>query len=537
MQQSSDGLSLERWLGVLRRRGLWILLCCVLAGTAAYGLSKHQIKKYTGTASLIFKSNQLTQQIAGLPTTVSVQAQQNSNIRLVQVGDMAAKTARKLGQGLTQQKVSQSLSVAQQGETNIAGESSIINVSASATSPTLAAAIANTYVEQFVVEQQTSNHQYFASALATVRKQLAALPPKQRLRGAGITLQNREQNLKLLANLQYGGVQLAQSAAVPTRPSSPRTLRNTLIGGTLGLLLGLGLALLLEYLDRRIKEPEELESIYRSPLLGVVPNGTSLALSARTTPDTPLAPPPPAAAEAFSLILAHLRSFNAERDMRTVLVTSASSGAGATTIALYLAEAAAKSGSRTLLLEMDLRRPTLAEHLCLQPRLGARDVLIDATLLSEAAQSINLQTPVDHGVTTRPTLDIVTADSAGSPAPAELIMSHTVETLLERAKSTYDLVVIDSPPLTAVSDAFPILGKADGIIVVSSIGRDRTDTARELHQVLDRSAAPLLGVIANRGKSKSRNSYHYPKKETTPSAAVTTNGVVSPGEPRLTTEV
>ena len=139
----------------------------------------------------------------------------------------------------------------------------MVDVSATATSPALAAAIANTYTSQFVKEQQSANRQYFKSALALVNKQLAALSSKQIAGGDGLQLQDRAQTLSLLAELGYSNVQVAQEALAPTSPSSPKTKRHTILGALLGLLLGLGLAFLLERLDRRIKGPEDLEAIYQ----------------------------------------------------------------------------------------------------------------------------------------------------------------------------------------------------------------------------------------------------------------------------------
>ena len=161
------------------------------------------------------------------------------------------------------------------------GESNIVNVSATATSPVLAADIANTYTEQFVKEQQNSNHAYYASALKLVNKQLAALSPKEKAGTAGLALQDRAQSLGMLAELRNGNVEVAQAATVPTSPSSPKTSRNTALGAVLGLLLGLGLAFLLERLDRRIREPKDLEAIYGLPLLGVVPESQALSRSAK----------------------------------------------------------------------------------------------------------------------------------------------------------------------------------------------------------------------------------------------------------------
>ena len=226
VQQGSETLNLEQALGVLRRRLPLIVLCVVVVAGAAYGYSKHQTKQYTATASLAFGENSLSQQIAGLPATSSnnLVAQQNSNLELVRLGDMAAKTASQLGHGLTEERVAGDLSIAG------AGESNVVDVSATATSPALASAIANTYVRQFVKEQQISNRLYFKSALTLVNKQLAALSPRQRVGPDGVELQDRAQTLGLLAELNYGNVQVAQEALPPTSPSSPKTSRNTALG-------------------------------------------------------------------------------------------------------------------------------------------------------------------------------------------------------------------------------------------------------------------------------------------------------------------
>jgi succinoglycan biosynthesis transport protein ExoP len=503
MDTEQTNLSLEQVLGVLRRRAGWILLCFVLVAAAAYGFSKHQTKKYTATASLVFNNNQLGQQVAGLQAVGSNNqlAQQNTNLKLVQLGDMAAKTAGLLGQGLTKEKVSADLSVSAQGESNI------VNVAATATTPTLAAGIANTYTEQFVKEQQNSNHAYYASALRLVNKQLAALSPKEKAGTAGLALQDRAQSLGVLAELKNGNVQVAQAATVPTSPSSPKTPRNTVLGAFLGLLLGLGIAFLLERLDRRLREPKDLEAVYGLPLLGVVPESSALSRSARSRKDAKEALPA-SEAEAFHLIRAHLRYFNVDRELRTLLIASAAPGDGKTTIARHLAGAAARMGSRVLLFEADLRRPTLAAQLDIQSGPGLADVLIGALSLSEATQLIDLQAPSSDGAQVR-TFDVLVAGAALPPNPGELVESHAMETLLEQAKSSYDLVVIDTPPLTAVSDAFPLLRKVDGVIIVGRVGRNRRDVAERLHETLTGAGAPLLGVVANGLKSGRRGSYGY----------------------------
>ncbi len=496
MQQGSEALSLEQVLSVIRRRVLLIGVCCLVVAGAALGFSKHQTKKYTATAVLVFGNNQLGQQVAGLSVanTNDQVAQQSTNLKLVQLGDTAAKTARLLGDGLTEEKVSDSVSVAVTGETNF------VEVSIASTSPTLAAAIANTYVEQFVKEQQSANRRLFRSALVLVNKQLAELSPAQRSGADGLELQDRAHTLGLLVALGSNNVQVAQEAVAPSSPSSPKTKRNTLLGAVVGLLLGFGLAFLLERIDRRIREPEELEAIYRLPVLGIVPKSTALSRSRKGKVL------PPTEAEAFSLIRAHLRFFNIDRELRMLVIASPASGDGKSTIARYLAEAAARSGSRVLLLEVDLRHPTLAQQLDVMPGPGLADVLIGAVPIDQATQSVELHAPSGTGAKGH-TLEVLAAGSVLPPNPGELLESDAMGSVIEQAKSAYDLVVIDTPPLTAVSDAFPLLTKVDGVVVVGRIGHSRRDAAEQLHQVLAGSGAPLLGVIANGAKSGGPSPY------------------------------
>jgi succinoglycan biosynthesis transport protein ExoP len=522
VQQGSDGIDLEQAIRILRHRGPLIALCVVVVAGAAYLYSKHETKKYTAVASVAFSSNPLSEQIAGLQTPTGNQlVQQAGNLELVRLGDMAAKTATQLGHGLTEEKVAGSLSISG------AGESGVVDVSVTDTSPAFAAAIANTYVRQFVKEQQSVNRQYLKSALALVNKQLEALSPAQRLGPDGLNLQDRAQTLRLLAGLKYGNVQIAQEALAPTSPSSPKTSRNTALGLLLGLLIGLGLAFVLERLDRRIKGPEDLEKIYRLPMLGEVPESVALARSARRDKGGG-ASLPPAEAEAFNLIRAHLRFFNVDRDLRTIVIASAAPDDGKTTIARHLAEAAARSGSRVLLLEVDLRHPTLAQQIDIRPERGLTDVLVGAISVGEATQSVDLEALSSEGVKGRK-LDVL-ASGPTPPNPGELLESSAMDAVLEQAKSSYDLVVIDTPPLTAVSDAFPLLTKVDGVVIVGWVGHSRRDTAERLHQVLASSGAPLLGVIVNGSKSSGPGSYADPGKDKSSPVVASANGALPSDE-------
>lgn len=513
MQQGPESIRVDQIMGAVRRRAWLVAVCLLVVAGAAYVYSKQQHKKYVARASLVFSNNQLSQQVAGLPSTNNdVPAQQASELELVKLGDMAEKTAAELGHGLTAGAVQGSLSIAEQGE------SGVVVVSATSTSPTLAASIANTYTRQFVSEQQVVNRQYFQSALAIVNKQIARLSRAQRSSAVGIELLTKAQTLRLLTELNYGNVQIAQEALPPTYPSSPNTKRNTAFGGFLGLLIGLGLAFLLERLDRRVKGQEDLEAIFDLPLLGAVPESAAIA----RTPKGDGAGVPALSrvdAEAFNLLRAHLRFFNVDRKIRRVLVASAGPGDGKTTVSLYLAAAAARAGSRALLIEADLRKPTLSERLSIQPRVGLVDVLIGASSLDEATVSVAVET-AEQGDATKRSVDVLAAGSIIPPNPSELLESQAMTVLLDQAGSVYDFVVIDTPPLTAVSDAFPLLTKVDGVLVVSWVGRSRRDVTERLRDVLQSTEAPMLGVVANGARLEGEKLY-APLRESSPASSHT----------------
>jgi polysaccharide biosynthesis transport protein len=485
-EQTSVGL--EQVLGILRRRAPLIVLCLVLAAAAAYGYAKRQTKEYTATAAVTFSNDELSKQIAGLATSISNAAEEESNLELVRLGS-TARVAQLVGRGLTAGKVSSSLSISGQKE------SSVVDVAATSTSPELAAAIANAYVGQFVKARKNADRAFFKSALAVVNGQLDQLSRAQRFSTAGVDLEDRAHTLSLLSQLGYSEVQVAGEATVPSSPSSPKVARDTGLGALIGLLLGIAVVLLLERFDRRIRKPNELESIYRLPLVGAVPDSKALAKASGGRGKAAVLPQ--VEAEAFSLIWAHLRFLNVDREIRSIVVASAEAGDGKTLIARHLAEAGARLGLRVLLVDADMRNPTLADQLGVKPGFGLADVLRGEAAADYAVQTVEFDAAPGEGAAGR-VLSVLSAGSTLPANPGELLRSRAMTTTLEWTKRAgYDLVVIDTPPLSAVSDAFPLLSGVDGTLLVGRIGHSRRDAAKRVQRVLASSGVVLLGVIAN----------------------------------------
>jgi capsular exopolysaccharide synthesis family protein len=503
MQLNDDGgeLTLERVFVVLRRRWWVVALSTILVGAAAFIFSESEQRQYTATTSVVFQDAGVSQQAAGLqlsstPTSLNPQLMA-TNVNLVtQESGVAAATARAVGHGLTGSDVASAVTATEQGQTDL------VDVSATSTSPGLAAEIANTYAQQFIATQRSQQQAAVLQGLNLVERQIAATSRQQLAGPTGQALLDRAESLRILAKLQNGGAQVASVAATPTSPSSPKTKRNVALGLILGLLLGLAIAFLLERLDRRMNDVEDVGVAYQLPVLAAVPHNKHYAL-----PPQPDAVERGGDAEVFRLLRAYLRYFNVDRELRLLLVSSASPGDGKTTISRNLAEAAQETGTRTLLLEADLRRPGLATHYGLASAPGLSEVLIGRSTAADAIRSVPIATRV-NGSRGEVVLDVLVAGHA-PPNPAELLESHAMADVLGWVSDRYELVIIDTPPLAVVSDAMSLLQKVDGVVLVSQLEKNTRDSAAFLRERLTAVNAPLLGVVANGIRPKGRHAYVY----------------------------
>lgn len=496
MQTDSRKADLANGLRIARRRGPLVLLCCILTAVAAFAFSTMQRNEYTANAQVLFRNAQLDQQAAGLPVinNANPQAQTDTNIKLATLPLVAANTATAVGHGFTRSAVASAVNVSQVGDTDL------VSVSATSSSPTLAARLANAYAHQVVATSSSQNANYYATALRAANLQYQALTPAQQHGLQGADLKDRLSSLQILSQLQSSDVRVQQPAIPPTAPSSPKVARNTVLGGILGLLLGLGIAFLLHRLDRRIREPHDLEEVYGVPVVGVVPESPALKLPQKNE-KTRVAALPHNEAEIFGLLRAHIRYFNVDRELRVIVVVSAAPGDGKTTVARNLAIVTASVGSRVLLVEADLRRPTLARSLGTDQEPGLSEVLLGEQPLELAIQRVDLYDDLH----TSHRLDLLVAGRLLPPNPPQVIESRAMQSVLLTAKHSYDLVIVDTPPLALLSDAFPLVSRADGVLVVSRLGHNRRDVASRLRDALNSANAPVIGVVAN-GLKRSKGS-------------------------------
>lgn len=496
-----DGLTLRTTLSILRRRAGIVLACALLVPAVALAVSLAQEKRYTATASLLFRDPALDEKLFGstfIQQSGDPAREAATNLRLVSLDVVAARTARALGGRLDTGAVAEAVDVTAEGQSDVA------SVSATDPSPRFAARIADTFAEQYLAFRRAADRAKIEEALTLVRRQLQRLSPTERTGPRGRSLESRGEELQILASLQTGNAELVQRAREPTAPSSPMTRRNVALGLVLGLLLGVALAFVRERLDRRLRDPQEAERIFSRPLLAVVPESSALA-QAGPACETGL---PASEGEAFRMLRANLQYFNVDHAVRSVVVTSAAPGDGKSTVAWNLALAAASAGVRVLLIEADLRHPSLAasaEHL--HPAPGLSTVLAGQTELVDAVQTISLDQSSDVSTAGR-TLEVLAAGPI-PPNPVDLIESQRMREILRRSENAYGLVVIDTSPTLLVPDAVPLVKEVSGVLVVTRLGHNTRDGLAQLRNQLDNLDARTLGVVANGVRLGRARGYGY----------------------------
>ncbi len=320
----------------------------------------------------------------------------------------------------------------------------------------------------------------------------------EKLKEAGVT-----------AGLRSNNFRIVDAARVPTSPSGPNILRNLAFALALGLSTGIGLAFLLESMDNTVRTPEQAQTISLLPSLGMIPLGSRSTREMRGSSKLALA----SSKEAVELVTkSRPRSQMAEsyRALRTsllltfpggppkvILITSALPEEGKTTTSVNSAIVLAQKGTRVLLIDADLRRPSIHKTLGMGPTLGLSNVLTGTASLQQAIIPSTIL----------PDLFLLPAGTP-PPNPAELLASTKMKNVLEELKKHYDHIVIDSPPTLSVTDAVVMSTAADAVVLVIRSGHTTKPALRRARDILLQVNARVCGVLVNAVNLNSPD-YHY----------------------------
>lgn len=487
-------------IAIIQRRRWVIALCVALTAAVALALSVSQTPSYDATAKLqIIKSAQVllgdatSSNPAGLSDFDPDTGQSLASLRVV-----AESASRRLSGRVSADEIRGSVTV------DTSAQAGLVLVTAANTDPHTAAAVATEFAASFAAFARETAQETYANAARLVRNRINSL------RRSGVTdsaqvsrLREQLDNLVSSESLQTGGLTLAERASAPGSPSSPKPLRNTLVGAIIGLLIGLGFAFVLEALDSRIRTVEEFEDLFDAPVLGQIPDSDALRRQDGTVESLPVRD-----AEAFRLLRSSFRYVQGTGNAKTIIVTSSTSGEGKSTVAWNLALTAAESHSRVLLIEADMRRPQFRRrYLFGSSSSGLSEVLSGQVTFDKAVIDYDHLRGVNGHGRQHGRLSVLVA-GAKPPNPADLLESEAMETLLKRYADRFDLIIVDSPPPSVVADPLALFPLVDGTLVVGRIDfSDRRELER-LRAMLDSLGARTLGLVINGTEPKVNVGYY-----------------------------
>ena len=489
-----DEEGLAHYLAILRS-SVWFIVVAVLTCLAAALLFLAQAEKvYESSADLLvtpIPRDNATLIGLGLPRESSDPTRDVETIaRLIETPAVARRAARAPEVDMGSDEVLSRVDAAPVASSNV------VTITAEASSPELAARIANAFGNASVAERTERMHRQLDAVIPEVRKGIAQLGGGETEARSALLAQLRD--LEALRSLNDPTLRLETPAEPPTSPVSPRpmlTIAAAIIGG---LFIGIAAALGMQLLHPRLQREEQLRR-YRIPILARVPLERAGAHGRRSLPRLPdeLSP---ASRDSYSLLAATLSVSPAGGGpgKRSVLVTGPSSGDGKTTSAVNVASALAES-QRVALVETDTRRPSLARLLGLSTKLGLASLVASRGAVQDALLHLGPSAP---GVQLIP-------HRAGEAPLSAVLTSESARWLIHQVETTVDWVVVDAAPLTLVPDALPLAQEVDQVIVVVRLGNTRPKALDELAELLQQQGIVPAGfvVIGGRGATAYHDSY------------------------------
>lgn len=313
-------------------------------------------------------------------------------------------------------------------------------------------------------------------------------------------LLQRMKEIGVAAGVQESNIAVIDVAQVPAGVFRPVLTKNLAIASVLGLMFGVGLALLLEFLDRSVRHAEDVERLVELPVIGLVPLQQEAEWTAtaqrqerhvaegRLSHCSVLQPESPVS-EAFRSLRTSLTFSTPEGMPRTLLVTSTAQGEGKSTTSANLATVLAQNGSRVLLIDADLRRPSLHRNFRKPRSPGLTNAIAQFEHGSGLDRSL-IQTTDVEGLSVMPA-------GQSTPQPTELLSSARLSRVLADCRDLFDHVVIDAPPILGLADAVVLSRTVDGVLVVVAAGRTGKENFRVAVRRLQQVQAPLLGAVLN----------------------------------------
>ena len=505
---------LRRYIGLLRRWAWLAVLAAILAGGAAYLLNKRMTPIYQASTTMLINEASSTRS-ADYTSIMTSERLAQTYAQLITTQPVLEEVANRLQQGVSGPGLKGMIGV------SIVRDTQLLSVRVRDTIPARAADIANTLVAVFIEYNQARQAERFSDSKVSLEAQkgdverqlqqisasLAAIGNNdeanraERDRLESLQAQYRQTLTYLLQS--YESVRLAEAqttssvtqvepAGVPVYPVLPRVRTNTILAAMLGLLLAVGIVFLIEALDDTLRDPEEASRQLGLPILGFI--------ARYTMPDEPpitVSEPRAPVAEAFRALRTNIQFASVDRSLHSLLVTSPSPADGKSTVVANLGVVMAQGGRSCVLVDSDLRRPKLHKLLRLSNQRGLSELFVQSQIHMDGSLQ---KTEV-------PNLFVLTSGSL-PPNPSELLGSEKMLEIIHEIEGQSDLLIVDSPPVLAVTDASVLAPRMDGVLLVVKPGVTKFMAVKQAVEQLRRVGANVIGIVLNEVEFK-RSRYYY----------------------------
>jgi tyrosine-protein kinase len=508
METQSLTDDLRRYLALGWHWGWLLILCTLIGGGAAWLLSRRMTPVYQA-ATLVLVNEAPSTKALDMTTLQTSERLAQTYVQTMTTRPVLQGVIQRLGVSLSAQELKAMITARPVQNTQL------IEITVEDTQPQRAADIANALVAEFASQNQAEQASRYAASKSTLTTQLGQLDQQiqainERLGGLADTRANQAERDQMQANLaqyrqtyasllqSYEQVRLAEAqstssviqkepAIAPSTPVRPNTLKNTALAAVVGLMLAAGLVFLIEALDDTLKSPQEIEGQFGLPVIGVIAH-FDLEQGELVAEKQPRAP----VSEAFRSLRTNLQFSSVDHPLRSLLVTSPSPMEGKSTIAANLAVVMAQGGHYVALADTDLRRPRVHKMFGLTNHGGISSLFIPS--VARSGDKVHL-----NGHLQQTGISNLRAIPSGSlpPNPSELLASERMKAILEQVQEQAELVVFDSPPVLAVTDAVVLAPRVDGVVLVVKPGMTKLAACRQAIEQLQRVGANLLGVIFN----------------------------------------
>ncbi|MDD5468999.1 MAG: polysaccharide biosynthesis tyrosine autokinase [Anaerolineales bacterium] len=507
----------RRYFALLRQWAWLLTLAAVLCGVVAYLISRRMTPIYQASTTLLINEAP-SNRSADYTSILTSERLARTYSEMLTKKPVVEAVIEELGLDVDAEDLQEEIQV------DLVRDTQLIVVKVNDTDPQKAALIANTLVSVFSAQTQALQTSRYAASKENLEAQLARIDEqiqatvgelarlpnipannsdRERLDAAltqyrqtySSLLQSYEQ-VRVAEAASTSNVVQVEAATPPEDPIRPRVIYNTALAVFLGLLVTMGLILLVDALDDTIRNPDDIPRVFGVSVLGLIVHHD-------TNGDQPITNSQPRSpvSESFRSLRTNLQFASVDHPLKTLLITSPSPSEGKTTVVSNLGVVLAQGGWRVVLVDADMRRPRLHKVLDLSNHFGMSNLFLQPEIQVDGA----LQKTHTDGLMAIPTGDL-------PPNPAELLGSEKMSEIMRAIHRNADLVIIDSPPVMAVTDSAVLAHWVDGVILVIKPGFTKMAAARQAVEQLNRVGANLLGVVMNDVDfGRSKYGYYYYK--------------------------